>query len=116
LENVNIHVLPKPDLFPREDELKEAISSFLSKEGVTPNEIKMVVAESNYGIPGSSNANEALFIHLLNDFSQAKLIAYSSTPESFVNACALHKDITPITKGAFSLKLPNNSSEDTDKA
>ena len=112
-ENAYIHVFPKPDSSkPLEGGFKEAVSSFLSTEVLTPNQINMVVAESNYGMPGSTKANEALFTYLLTDFSQAKLIAYSSTSESLLNACALHKDITPMTKGAFSLKLPNNSSEE----
>jgi hypothetical protein len=71
----------------------EFLKITLKEKGLTYADIDFFLVESNYGTPASKEINIPLFNFVLDAFINARIIAYSNTTLSLVNAMTLHAKI-----------------------
>lgn len=70
--------------------------------------ISLILFESNYGEPSSTNINEPMLRHLLQEFSNARIVTYSSTIASLGKSLAENERISVMSKGTV---LPQDLAE-----
>ncbi|MBN9287737.1 MAG: hypothetical protein BGO43_02985 [Gammaproteobacteria bacterium 39-13] len=70
--------------------------------------ISLVLFESNYGAPSSPDINEPMLKHLLQEFSNARIVTYSSTIASLGKSLAENDRISAMSKGTV---LPQDLAE-----
>lgn len=84
--------------------LENPVSSIIETikdQALITSQISMVIVESNYGQPASSEINSALLVELKIQFPKAKLIAYSGTSASLVKALEFDETIEVLPKDNF---------------
>lgn len=82
----------------------------IDANNLKPKNFDYILVESNYSAPSYTTINEELLSYIVNNFLQAKVIAYSGTTESLINALnfnplifVLPKDLTFATAVPASL-------------
>lgn len=85
--------------FQQPPEQVKALQEFVRANNINPSSIRYICVESNYGKPNEDWLNELLFNYLLANFSNAKIIAYSSTTGSLAKALAHNNAISILGKG-----------------
>jgi hypothetical protein len=73
----------------------------IKDQALINSQISMVIVESNYGHPASSDINSSLLKELKIQFPKAKLIAYSGTSASLVKALEFDQTLAVLPKDNF---------------
>lgn len=86
IPNIQVIRVPSTTSSKSFQEQTEAIKENILESGFTKDDINFFIVESNYGKPADEGINEKLLDFVLNQFSNAKIIAYSGTTSSLANA------------------------------
>lgn len=74
------------------------LNNIISKNDLSPDRFDYVIVETNYSAPASTDINEELLRHFVDNFSQAKIIGYSGTTDSLIKALHFNPKILVLPK------------------
>lgn len=107
-EVFNVIVIPyKTYLEPQQYHII-ALQNAIMKNDLQSENVNYVVVESNYSVPASTNINESLLGYMVDNFTQAKVIAYSGTTDSLIKALQFREQIYVLPKDlTFAAEIAN---------
>jgi hypothetical protein len=98
IPNIQVIRVPSSTSSKSFTEQTDAIQENIQESGLKNDDINFFIVESNYGKPADEGINKGLLDFVLNQFSNAKTIAYSGTTPSLANALIYNPTIFVMDK------------------